>query len=41
MKRKNYKKPTMKVVKVEHRGLLMASGQAGVEDYTEQKEQEW
>ena len=27
MNRKDYQKPTMKVVKLQHRGMLMASGQ--------------
>ena len=37
MKRKDYEKPTTKVVKLRHTGMLMTSGkqgQAGVEDYT-------
>ena len=27
MKRKNYERPTMKVVKLQHHGMLMTSGQ--------------
>lgn len=37
MKRKSYEKPTMKVVKLQHHGMLMVSGQdnqAGVQNYT-------
>jgi hypothetical protein len=36
MKRKDYVRPTMKVVKLQHRGILMASGEgrnATVKDY--------
>ena len=29
MKRKDYEKPTMKVVKLQHTGMLMTSGQVG------------
>ena len=43
MKTKTYKEPTIKVVKVELRGLLMASesGQAGVQNYTVEDSQDW
>jgi hypothetical protein len=35
MKRKDYEKPTMKVVKLQQTGMLMTSnGNAGVQDYT-------
>ncbi len=36
MKRKDYRMPTIKVVKLQHAGMLMASesGQAGTQDYT-------
>jgi hypothetical protein len=36
MKRKDYQKPTMKVVMLRHAGMLMTSnkdGQAGVQNY--------
>ena len=36
MKRKNYQRPTMKVVMLRHAGMLMTSnkdGQAGVQNY--------
>lgn len=36
MKRKNYERPTMKVVKLQHTGILIASGDsnsAGLQDY--------
>ena len=34
MKRKDYEKPTMKVVKLQHQSIICTSpGQAGVQDY--------
>lgn len=43
MKRKDYQKPTMKVVKLQHTGMLMTSG--GVKSmrsgYGEAQEEEW
>ena len=35
MKRKNYERPTTKVVQLQHQGMLMTSGgrQATVQDY--------
>ena len=35
MKRKDYRKPTMKIVQLQHQThLLQASGQASMQDYT-------
>ncbi|MBQ9363349.1 MAG: hypothetical protein IJT97_08040 [Bacteroidaceae bacterium] len=46
MKRKDYEKPTMQVVKLQHHGMLMTSvsnqdSRAGVQNYNMQDEQEW
>lgn len=43
MKRKDYQEPTIKVVKLQHSGMLMASesGQAGVQNYTVEDSQDW
>lgn len=43
MKRKDYQKPTMKVVKLQHQCHILAgsNGSAEVQDYTVQEEQEW
>ena len=42
MKRKSYEKPTMKVVKLQHTGMLMTSGTKSSRNvYDETTEQEW
>lgn len=43
MTRKDYQEPTIKVVKLQHRGLLMASesGSAGVQNYNVEDSQDW
>ncbi|GEM_PF-4111245 len=42
MKRKDYEKPTMKVVKLQQTGMLMTSGvQSMRSDYGEAQEDEW
>ncbi len=33
MRKKNYLKPTMQVVKLQQQGILCGSGQADVQDY--------
>lgn len=41
MKRKDYRKPTMKVVKLQHQGFICTSpGQAGTQNYTFHDEEE-
>ena len=41
MKKKDYQKPTMQVVKLQHQAhLLQASGQAGVQNYNWNTEEE-
>ena len=44
MKRKDYKRPTMKVVKLQQQAHLLAgsaNGSAGVQNYNVQDEQDW
>jgi len=42
MKRKDYEKPTMKVVKLQHTGMLMTSGvESERSGYGEAQEEEW
>ena len=44
MKRKNYERPTMKVVKLQHHGMLMTSGegmQAQRSSYGQAVEDDW
>ena len=42
MKRKDYQKPTMNVVKLQHTGMLMTSGvQSMRSGYGEAQEYEW
>ena len=44
MKRKDYRIPTMKVVKLRHAGMLMVSGpakKAAMEDYEVKDTQDW
>lgn len=43
MKTKTYKEPTMKVVKLQHIGMLMTSdeSQAHVQNYTVEDSQDW
>ena len=43
MKRKDYERPTMKVVKLQHQCHIMAvsNGEAGVQDYTKQSDDDW
>ena len=44
MNRKEYQKPATKVVKLQHTGMLMASGensQASVQNYTKETYDEW
>ena len=40
MKKKNYEKPTMKVVKLQHQSYIL-TGSAGVQDYYEESEETW
>ena len=42
MKRKAYQEPTMQIVKLEQQQhLLEGSGQAGLQDYPVEQEQDW
>jgi hypothetical protein len=43
MKRKNYERPTMKVVKLQHQShiLVASNGDAGVQDYHKQSDADW
>ena len=42
MKRKDYEKPTMKVVKLQHTGMLMTSGvEASRSGYGQAVEDDW
>ena len=44
MKRKDYQKPTMKVVKLQHQSHILAGSEvrsAGVQDYIKQSDDYW
>ena len=43
MNRKDYQKPTMKVVKLKQRShiLVVSNGDAGVQDYHKQSHDDW
>ena len=43
MNRKDYQKPTMKVVKLQHQShiLVVSNGDAGVQDYHKQSHDDW
>ena len=44
MKRKNYERPTMKVVQLKHKCQILVGSEvrsAGVQDYTKQSDDDW